>query len=387
MKLNAFKKLFYIISCLTFIVFFNLISYSKNIKTENDKFEALVTLKIIEDTGNLDKSVTRAEFTKIIIRASKYRENTPEYISENVCNDVSSITPYAPYIKRALDEGYVYTYLGGYFKPDEYVTYGDLSRACLSLLSYTNEDFRGNQVIGRNLKFKALKLDENIEKSENEILSKKDIMYGIYNTLKEKVKDSDQIYGKTIFPDLIIDSDNEINASEYIKKEISGPIVFKNSDELNIGFDLDSKNVYINGIKNSNEELENDIDAYGYAICYIDKTNKILYAYTERQDIAAPVMLRKGYIYKIYYAVSNMLIPYRVDIDKYKYYIDSEEAKYSFSANGSFKEDDYIVYLCNKMNDVTSAYRDSDGKIVYENDEAEPYNGSIIMAYNISLIR
>jgi hypothetical protein len=82
-----------------------------------------------------------------------------------------------------------------------------------------------------------------------------------------------------------------------------------------------------------------------------------------------------------------MLIPYRVDIDKYKYYIDSEEAKYSFSASGSFKEDDYVVYLLNKMNDVTTAYRDSDGKIVYENDESEPYNGSIIMAYDISLIR
>ena len=346
-----------------------------------------MTLKIIEDTGNLDKPVTRAEFSKFIIRASKFRENTSEFITEDVCNDVYSITPYAPYIKKALEEGYMFTYLGGFFKPDEFVTYNDLSRACLALLSYKNEDFRGNQVIGRNLKFKSLGLDENIDKNDSDILTKKDIIYGIYNTLKEKVKDSENIYGKTVFPDLIIDGDKEINASEYIKNDVTGPFFAKKYDDLNLDFELNSNNVYINGVKSKSDELKYDIEAYGYAIYYIDNDNKIIYAYTERQDIAAPIMVRKGYVYKIYYNASNMLIPYRVDIDDYKYFLDSEEAKFSFSANGSFKEDDHIVYLCNKMNDISSAYLDEQGKIVYENDESELYNGSIIAAYDISLVK
>lgn len=363
------------------------IVFSKEIKTENEKFESLVTLKIIEDTGNLDTPVTRAEFSKFIVRASKFRENTPESITEDVCNDVRSITPYAPYIKKALEEGYMFTYLGGFFKPDEFVTYSDLSRACLALLSYKNEDFRGNQVVGRNLKFKSLGLDENIEKNESDILTKKDIIYGIYNTLKEKVKDSENVYGKVVFPDLIIDGDKEINASEYIKNDVTGPFFAKKYDDINIGFELNNNNVYINGLKSKSEDLKFDIGSYGYAIYYLDNKNKVLYAYTERQDIAAPITVRKGYIYKIYYNISNMLIPYRVDIDNYKYFIDSEEAKFSFSANGSFKEDDHIVYLCNKMNDISSAYLDEQGKIVYENDESELYNGSIIAAYDISLIK
>lgn len=387
MRKRCLKIVFLAFISLVFLLQQICVIYPKQIETEHDKFETLVTLKIIEDTGNLDKPVTRAEFTKLLIRASKFREKVPEYILEDVCNDVSAVTPYAPYIKKALDEGYMFTYLGGFFKPNEYVTYSDLSRACLALLSYTNEDFRGNQVVGRNLKFKALGLDENIEKGEEDVLSKQDIVYGIYNTLKEKVKNSNDIYGKTVFSDLIIDSNTEINATEYIKNEISGPYVFKDSKNIDVGFALSDKNVFINGIKNSLQELEYDIDVYGYAIYYVDKNNKLLYTYTERQDVSAPVMLRKGYIYKIYYAVSNVLVPYRVDIDKYKYYIDSEEAKFSFSANGSFKEDDYIVYLCNKMNDISSAYLDSSGKIVNNNEESEPYNGSIIMAYNISLIR
>ncbi len=388
---------------------------AKTVKTENDKFETLVILNIIEDIGNLDKPVERAEFAKFIVRASKFRENTPEYINEDVCNDVSSIIPYAPYIKRVLDEGYMFTYLGGFFKPNEFVTYNDLTRACLALLSYTNEDFRGNQVIGRNLKFESLGLNENIEKHENDVLNKKDIINGIYNTLKEKVKDSDNIYGKIVFKDLIIDGDKEINASEYIKKDVKGPNFVKNINQIDSIYEINDNNIYINGVKSKKSDLIYDIETYGYAICYFDNVDKMLYVYTERQDIAAPVMLRKGYVYKIYYAASNILIPYRVDIDNYKYYLESEEVKFAFSPSGNFKEDDYIVYICNKMNDVTSAYigtreieEDNDDstdedesdtnsnslikssnekQIIYSNDDIEKYNGSIIMAYDISLIK
>lgn len=386
MRKKAIKKTF----CL-FVVTFTVLSvfnyaFAREIKTENDKFETLVTLKILEDTGNLESSVTRAEFSKFLVRASKFREKVPEFITEDVCNDVKAQTPYAPYIKKVLEEGYMFTYLGGDFKPEEFVTYSDLSRACLALLSYTNDDYRGNQVIGRNLKFKALKLDENIEKNENDILTKKDIANGIYNTLKENSKDSSSAYGKEVFADLIIDADNEINASEYKKNEISGPIFIKSDADIDVGFEL-SNNIFINGIKYGVNDLKEDISNYGYAICYIDKDNKILYSYTERQDIDAPIIIRKGYVYKIYYSAANMLVPYRVDIDKYKYFLDSEEVKFAFSANGSFKEDDNIVYICNKMNDTGTQYLDSNGKVVHENDESEPYNGSIIMAYDISKIR
>ena len=381
----ALKKIFGMILLITMVISqFNYI-FSREIKSENDRYETLVTLKILEDTGNLDTNMTRAEFTKILVKSSKFRDKVPESIIEDVCNDVKADTPYAPYIKKVLEEGYMFTYLGGSFKPDDYVCFSDLSRACLALLSYTNDDFRGNQVIGRNLKFRALKLDENIDKGDNDILNKKDIANGLYNTLKEKVKDSSSVYGKVVFEDLIIDADNEINASEYKKTTIDGPYFYKRNENIDISFK--PYNIYINGVKYSIDELKSDISSYGYAICYIDKDNKILYAYTERQDISAPIILRKGYVYKIYYRAANMLTPYRVDIDKYKYFLDSEEVKYAFSANGEFKEDDNIVYICNKMNDISSAYRDDNGKIVNENDETEPYNGSIVMAFDISKIK
>lgn len=362
-------------------------NFGKALKTENDKIDTLVLLKIIEDGGNLDTNVTRAEFSKIVIRASEDRNKVSDYILEAVCNDVSIDTPYAAYINKALEKGYMFTYLGGIFKPYDYVTYSDLTRACLALLSYTNDDFRGNQVIGRNLKFESLGLNENIDKRDSDVITKRDIINGIYNTLKEYPKDNDNVYGTQVFDKLIIDSDKELNASEYKSSNVQGPFVAKNIDDIKAPFDITDLNVYINATRAKVKELKDDITNYGYAIYYIDFDNKAVCAYTERQDVSAPIVVKKGYIYKIYYAASNMLIPYRVDIDKYKYMLESEEVRFAFSANGRFKEDDYIFYLCNKMNDVGSAYLDESGNVVYSNEESEPYNGSIIMAFSSNEIK
>ena len=377
------KKCIFIIEIvLLAIIIYSFSSFAKTIKTEDDKINTLVLLRIIEDGGNLDTNVTRAEFAKIIVRASENSEKVSDIMSESVCNDVAIDAPYAAYIKKALDSGYMYTYLGGLFKPYEFVTYDDLSRACLALLSYTNDDFRGNQVVGRNLKFKSLGLDENINKSDSEILTKRDIINGIYNTLKENEKDSTTIYGTKIFDKLIIDSDKELNASEYKVKNIKGPFVAKSESDINVPFEITKHNVYINLVEGTLDKLKDDIINYGYAIYYIDLDNNSIVAYTERQDVNAPVELRKGYVYKIYYAASNMLVPYRVDIDKYKYMLDSEEVKFAFSASGSIREEDYVIYLCNKMNDIDSAYLDENGNVVYKNDESEPYNGSIILVFD-----
>lgn len=384
---NKAKNRIYVLALLFSMIFSIIIpNYSKSLKTEEDRINTLILLKIIEDAGNLDTNVTRAEFSKILVRASEDRDKVSDTLSEAVCNDVSIDTPYAAYIKKTIDRGYMFTYLGGLFKPYDYVTFDDLSRACLALLSYTNDDFRGNQVIGRNLKFRSLGLAENIDKADLEALTKIDIINGIYNTLKENVKDSDDVYGQAVFDKLIIDSDKELNASEYKESKIEGPFVAKNESELDIPFEITKHNVYINAISASIDELKDDIVNFGYAIYYLDLDNKSVVAYTERQDVSSPVVLRKGYIYKIYYAASNMLIPYRVDIDNYKYMLDSEEAKFSFSANGKYREDDYVIYLCNKMNDISSIYLDENGKTVYKSDEAEPYNGSIILVFHANSI-
>ena len=167
MILNMGKKVKILYTVLTFVVIICNISinFANNVETQDHRNEVLIVTKIIEDGGNLDKEVTRGEFAKIITRASDKREKVASFINESVCADVNEFTPYAPYIKNVLDDGHMFMYLGGYFKPNDNVIFSDLTRACLSLLAYDNRDFAGNQVKGRNLKFIALGLNENIDKN------------------------------------------------------------------------------------------------------------------------------------------------------------------------------------------------------------------------------
>ena len=376
------KKVIAFLMFMIFIVAFS--SYGKPLKNFSDKLDVLYNAKIIDSKDDLDKEITRSEFAKMIVKASKNKDKATNNIIESVCNDVHYGTPYADYIKIAIDNSYMITYLGGLFKPDEYVKYSDLSRAALQLLGYSDEDFVGNKVIDRNKKFENLGLNENIDKSNNDILLKKDIVNGIYNTLKENIKDSKDVYALTVFDDMVLDKDNEIDALSLVETKIKGP--YAANKEKKILIPTDTTSIYLNGLMSNADDVESDIYNYGYAIYYIDDINNILYAYTERNDVASPMRLIKGYVQNVYYSANDFTTPYRVDIDLYKLLIASEEMKFAFSVSGSFNIDDYVIVLCNKMNDVNKRFINSEGKIEYSNDESEPYNGSIVNAFYKSFV-
>lgn len=382
-----FKIKLYIIVLLVTVIFTNITTYARANKTEEDKVEVLYLLGIIDDKDNLDEPVTRAEFAKMIVKSSDSKDKMSSSIDEAVANDVKNDNPYAGYIKEAINKKYMFVYLGGFFKPDEYTAYSDLTRAMLSLLGYTSDDFIGNLVYARNQKFESLGLNENIDKVGLDILMKRDIVNGIYNTLKEKKKDTDKVYGTLVFNKLIIDSDNELNADDVIETKVEGPFVIKNISDITAPFEITDKNVYLNGIISHIDEVKSDIINFGYAIFYLDLDRKYVYAYTERDDVRAPIRVEKGYVSGIYYSANDLTTPYRVDIGLNKYMIESEDMKLAFSSVGTIREDDYIVYLSNKMNDVTNAYLDADGNVVHNNDESELYNGSIINAFKYNLFK
>lgn len=366
------------------------VSYARSHKTSdevrNNKIDVLYILGIIDDKENLDSFVSRSDFAKMIIKSTDKKDSAAVSL-ETVSDDVGNDNANAKYIKEALNGAYMFCYVDGSFRPYEYVTYSDLTRASLTMLKYSNDDFRGNQVQGRNLKFKSLGLGESIDKGSKDFLTKMDIIEGIYDTLKEKIKDSNTVYGKSIFDKLLVDSDGELNADDMIERKVEGPFIITDVDDISVPFEVYKHNVYLNGLKSDMDTVKYDIGSFGYAIFYLNLNNKMVYAYTEREDIKAPIRVLKGYVQGIYYSAKDMTTPYRVDIDLHKYTIESEEMRFAFSSLGKFRENDYIVYLCNKMNDVTKAYLDEDGHKVIKNDEAEPYNGSIINAFSYDLFK
>lgn len=378
-KKKRLKELFNVIFTILLVFTMSFSSFSYDMQEKIN--DVLVSLEIFDDANNMNSQVTRAEFAKMLIKASKYKDTSVGAYA-SVCNDVSSDNPYAAYIKKAIETGYMNIYLGGRFKPYDMVTYNDVTLGALSLLGYEKDDFANNKVYTRNKKFEELKLDDNVDKTNGHLLDKKDISNVLYNTLKEKPKGGSESYGLTIFDKLYKDTDGEFNTMGLIRTKLSGPYVAKkgiNAESLDIPFDYEYAEIYINGVKASVDDLRNDFENYGYIIYSYDKDKKIVHAYSERADAVATIACKIGYVGEINYSAKSMITPISVDVDDGRYDLLSEDAKILFSSTGSIKKDDRIFLVYNKYNDK---YKGNE----MNEDIGRLTNGSIIYAIKYDTI-
>ena len=86
-------------------------------------------------------SVTRAEFTKIAVAASQYKDSVATNLAISPFPDVPYTHWAAPYVKVGVTNGLVTGYPDGSFRPDDQVTYEEAVTMLLKVLGYTDEDF------------------------------------------------------------------------------------------------------------------------------------------------------------------------------------------------------------------------------------------------------
>ena len=113
-------------------------AWADNISTANFNLrQQVVKLTDIMEITSFRESVTRADFAKMLVKASSYRENLPTS-NVSVYADVPATDPNAVYIRIAAREGWMSGYLGGKFKPEDPVLYKDAVKAILTMLGYTD---------------------------------------------------------------------------------------------------------------------------------------------------------------------------------------------------------------------------------------------------------
>lgn len=372
-----YKKILLLILVILFICQNIIISFAVSKKGQNERNNVLLYAKIIDNVDDINEPINRGTLARMIVKASAYKDAVNDDVVVSVCTDVGVNKENAQYIKKAIENEYMFSYLGGFFKPDDYATFNDVARACLVLLGYKNSDFTGNRVVSFSKKFREMKLDENILRDDDELVTKLDVINAIYNTLKENKKDSNNCYGLSIFNKMTKDSDGELVADEYIERKIDGPYIEK--EKIKSVY----KNIYVNGAISNIDNLNDDIENYGYTVYYVDNENGVLYAYTERADVATGIAVKKDYVNKINYTANNMVSPVSVDIGGIRYSFANEDMKIAFSYTGDIKEDDYIIFIYNKMMDTENSYRDKYGKVYHDtsDDAGAKVKGSITYAF------
>ncbi len=305
-----------------------------------------VSLMGIVNTSNVEVPVTRAEFARMLVSASDYRSGRRKSSNVSVFADVAGTSEYAAEIRTVADQDWMSGYLGGKFKPDEYITLRDGARAVLGLLGYTNEDFAGNLNETRMAKFSSLSLDSEISREDGEALTRRDCINLFYNLMKAKTKDGAQ-YGSRVF-ELTYNSDGEINTSSILDNRLKGPKIL-DSESRNlknlVPFSLDDAVMFLNG------EVSDPIEINDYAtVIYYHEETKTIFAYSDGGDNKGAT---EGRIKAIYYDSTDPFTPVRVVLDTWNQNKDEEdsfeltgsELQYLFSIYGEFEVGDDVAIV------------------------------------------
>ena len=127
--------------------------------------------------GNLrlDDPVTRAEFSKIAVAASQYRNAVAQNLTTSPFPDVPYTNWAAPYIQAALEHQLMRGYLDATFRPNAGVLLEEAVTVALRLLGYDETDFGDSWPYGQLGLATNLGLTEGISKQAGDPLTRGDV--------------------------------------------------------------------------------------------------------------------------------------------------------------------------------------------------------------------
>lgn len=180
--------------------------------SDNQMQQLLKSLSIMQGDENGDfhteDFVTRAEFAKVAVASSQWR---------NSVSNVSRISPFpdvpytywgASYIRVASQNGLIKGYPDSTFRPEENVLLEEGVTIALKLLGYTDADFGLSWPEGQMSLATRLELLEGIDKSVGERMQRKDVMQLVFNTLDTEIKGTSakaiSAFGYTILNDTVL---------------------------------------------------------------------------------------------------------------------------------------------------------------------------------------
>ncbi|MEG2380627.1 MAG: S-layer homology domain-containing protein [Oscillospiraceae bacterium] len=199
----------------------------------------------------LDDLVSRAEFTKMAVASSKFKNSVATNLAISPFRDVTYTHWAAPYVKAGVSSGLATGYPDGSFIPDAGVLYEEAITMMLRVLGYTDEDFGVSWPYGQLGLADNLGITESLDCAVGFDMTRRDVAILCYNTLNTKIKDTPNklisIFDVEILEDIILIASNVEDSSVSPDKILTSKGTYKineNFDISNIGKkgDLSIKN-------------------------------------------------------------------------------------------------------------------------------------------------
>lgn len=302
-----------------------------------DVAQVLAALDIMtgDQYGNLmlERTVTRAEFTKLSVAASPMGKNVGAATTVSPYPDVPYTAWEAPYVEAAVAGGLVKGNLYGYFEPGREITLKEGVTIVLRLLGYADSDFSGVWPTGQMTLYRNLDLDEGIAIGPDDNMTRQDAMRLFYNLLTAQTKQG-QTYLNLLGHGL--NAAGEIDRVALINSAMNGPVVMAPGWESKVTFDVNTAKVYRKGQLSTLSSLQ------AGDVIYWSKSMRTLWAYADS-------------VTGLYQAVApNPSSPTTVTVAGKTYPIETADAAYALSNLGSYKVGDTVTLLLGRDGGVAA---------------------------------
>ncbi len=283
---------------------------------------------------HLDRAVTRAEFTKLLLAASSYRSGVGSQASVAPYPDVPREVWYAPWVQAARDYGLVRGNLAGYFEPERTITLAEGVTMLLRLLGYQDGEFAGAWPTPQMSLARSLELDAAVEAGERDALSRKDALYLFYNLLSAPMKGSGAAYITTLgYP---LTSNGQLDRVSILNSAMGGPLVLEGQALSSLPFDPATAQVYRNGRASSLSSLR-ELD-----VLYYSGSMRTLWAWSDKVT---------GMVQAVSPSAAS---PAAVTVGGKSYSLSGAEAVYALSDLGSFRVGDTVTLLLGRSGECVS---------------------------------
>ena len=222
-----------------------------------------------DQTANLAAPLTRGALTKLMVAFSAYRESAKTQGSTGTLfSDVGSGSAYAPYVRIAVQQGWISGYTDGSFRPDNAVTLEEACTAVLKLLGYDVTTLSGTFPAAQLNKANELGLRDNLTKTQGEGMTLEDGAVLLYNALTATTAEG-KVYASSLGFTV---NNGVVDVSSILLSNVKGPFVAGLGTQLPFA----PTAVY------RNDAVTTDATLNAYDVYYYNETAQTVWIYTRK---------------------------------------------------------------------------------------------------------
>ena len=235
----------------------------------NTALQTAITLGAVPTGQELGANVTRGAFAKMLVSFSTYRESVDaQGTVGTLYRDVPGTSQWAPYIRIAVQQGWMNGYTDGSFRPDNTVTLEEACAAVLKLLSYKTTDLTGSFPQAQLNKAQQIGLRDQLTCTQGQAMTYEQCTLLLYNALRANTA-SGSAYGSSLGFTV---SNGQVDTSSVLLKSRKGPFVAEEGTQL----PFTPVSVY------RNDKVSDSAELNKYDVYYYSESLQTVWIYTRR---------------------------------------------------------------------------------------------------------